>query len=429
MTGALAGIRIIDLTTIVMGPYATQLLAEMGADVIKVEAKGGDLARQIAPGRHPGMGAMFLNANRGKRSICMDLKHPAGRDALLALIRDADVLTFNIRPRAMARLGLSFDELAAINPRLVYAAMPGFGQDGPYADKPAYDDLIQGAALLPALAAQAGDGVPRYVPTALADRVVGVHAMGAICAALVARGRTGLGQAIEIPMFETMVGFVLADHLAGLSFDPPEGEGGYQRLLSRQRRPFPTQDGHVCAVVYTDDHWRRFLAAIGRADLPAQDPRFASFASRTAHVDHVYAFLAEVFAQRTTSAWIALLEQADVPGMPMHDFASIARDPHLLATGYFETVDHPSEGRIRTMRPATRWSATPAPAPCPAPRLGEHGVAVLREAGLDDQAIAALIAGGALRVPAHPNPFVSSEVETRSAGSLDFARDERTDTH
>ena len=402
--GALDGIKIIDLTTIVMGPYATQLLAEMGADVIKVEATSGDLARQIAPARHPGMGAMFLNANRGKRSICMDLKQSAAIEALLALVRDADVLAFNIRPKAMARLGLSFERLSAINPRLIYAGMYGFGQQGPYADKPAYDDLIQGGALLPALAAQSGDGTPRYVPTALADRVVGLSAVSAICAALVARSRTGVGQSIDIPMFETMVSFVLADHLSGLTFDPPEGGGGYQRLLSRQRRPFPTLDGHICVVVYNDDHWQRLLNAIEMPGLMTEDPRFATFANRTANIDHVYGFLATVFAGRTTAAWISLLEEIDVPAMPMHDFSSIFQDPHLSVTGFFDTVDDPNEGRLRTIRSPLRWSGTPAGPTGPAPRLGEHGITLLREAGIDEAGIDTMIAQGALRVPEETSP-------------------------
>jgi crotonobetainyl-CoA:carnitine CoA-transferase CaiB-like acyl-CoA transferase len=397
--GPLAGVRILDMTTVLMGPYATQTLAEMGAEVIKVEAPEGDLIRQIAPNRNPGMGALFLNANRGKRSLCLDLKDPAGRAVLLQLAAQADVLIYNVRPQAMRRLGLDYETLAAANPRLVYAGLHGFGQDGPYADKPAYDDLIQGAALFPFLIAQAGDGVPRYVPVALADRVVGLAAVGAVCAALVHRERTGEGQAVEVPMFETLVGLTLGDHLGGLSFDPPEGEGGYRRLLSPERRPFRTLDGYVCAVVYTDKQWTSFLAAVDRADLPARDSRFATFAARTRHIDHVYAALAKIFLERTTADWLELLDRADVPAMPMHDDQSLLDDPHLKATGAIRDIDHPSEGRIRTLAPATRWSKTPSPPQRPAPRLGQDSVEVLREAGLDPAAIDALVAAGVVRLP------------------------------
>ncbi|MGY3345323.1 crotonobetainyl-CoA:carnitine CoA-transferase CaiB-like acyl-CoA transferase [Bradyrhizobium sp. USDA 4459] len=235
--GPLKGIKVVDMTTVLMGPYATQMLGDYGADVIKVESLDGDVTRLIGPMRHTGMGPVFLNTNRSKRSICLDLKKPAGRDAVLRLLKDADVLVYNVRPQAMARLQLGYDVVSAINPRLVYAGVFGFGQDGPYAAKPAYDDLIQGATALPALMAQTGDGVPRYVPNALVDRIVGLTAVGAICASLVHRDRTGRGQRVDIPMFETMAGFVMGDHMGGLTYEPPLDKGGYARHLSRDRRP------------------------------------------------------------------------------------------------------------------------------------------------------------------------------------------------
>ncbi len=399
MSGPLAGVRVVDLSTVLMGPHATQALADMGAEVIKVEAPEGDVIRQIGPARHPGMGALFLNANRGKRSLCLDLKDGRGRAALLAVLREADVLVHNLRPQAMARLGLDYASLAPAHPRLVYATLCGFGSGGPYSGRPAYDDLIQGAAGLPYWIARAGDGTPRYVPTALADRVVGTAAVGAICAALFHRERSGGGQEIEIPMFETMAALVLADHLSGASFEPPlEGEG-YARLLSRDRRPYRTRDGHVCAMVYTDRQWSALLAELGEADLPQRDPRFASFASRSAHIDAVYAWLGARFLERDTADWLALLERIDVPVMPMHDVPGLLGDPHLAAVGFFREVEHPSEGRLRQAAAPWRWSdGTPASAR-PAPRLGEHGIEVLREAGLDAAAIRELVEAGVLRAP------------------------------
>ncbi|MHC9084127.1 CaiB/BaiF CoA transferase family protein [Luteimonas sp. RIT-PG2_3] len=398
--GPLSGIKIVDLSTVLMGPFATQTLGEMGADVIKVEAPDGDVIRQVGPARHAGMGALFLNANRNKRSLCLDLKQAEAREALLALVRDADVFVHNLRPQAIARLGLDYARLAPTCPRLVYAHLTGFGSAGPYADRPAYDDLIQGASGLSAWMASSGDGTPRYVPTALADRVVGMAAMGAICAALFERERSGQGQALQVPMFETMVGFVLADHLAGQSFEPPLPGDGYGRLLSPHRRPYRTRDGHVCALVYTDRHWASFLSAIDMADLPARDPRFTGFAARTTHIDAVYAFLGEQFLLRDSADWLQLLADIDVPAMPMHDVQGLLHDPHLAATGFFQPMTHPSEGRLRTTAHPVSWSRTP-PAPArPAPRQGEHGIEILRDAGLDDDAIARLLAAGVLKMPA-----------------------------
>ncbi|KAF1686723.1 CoA transferase [Pseudoxanthomonas broegbernensis] len=397
--GPLNGIRVVDLTTVLMGPYATQVLAQMGADVIKVEAPEGDVIRHVGPERNPGMGALFLNSNRGKRSLCLDLKRPQAREALLAVLREADVLVHNLRPQALARLGLDHASLAGAYPRLLHVGLTGFGQDGPYAGRPAYDDLIQGASGLSAWMATAGDGTPRYVPTALADRMVGLAAVGAICAGLLHRERSGRGQQVEVPMFETMAALVLSDHLGGQTFQPPLPGEGYRRLLSPYRRPYRTRDGHVCALVYTDRHWQCFLDALGLGDLPVHDRRFASFASRTAHIDHVYAFLQERFRERTTAQWLELLERIDVPAMPMHDLAGVLADPHLAATGFFQEIEHPSEGRLRATAPPVRWSDTPAPDVRPAPRQGADGIEVLREAGLAEEAIGALLASDALRLP------------------------------
>ena len=396
--GPLKGIRIVDMTTVLMGPYATQTLGDYGADVVKIEPVEGDVTRLIGPTRHPGMGPVFLNTNRSKRSVALDLKNPAGRDAALRLIASADVLVYNVRPQAMARLNLGYDVVSKLNPRLIYAGVFGFGQDGPYAAKPAYDDLIQGATALPALMAQTGDGIPRYVPNALVDRIVGLAAVGAICASLVHRDRTGHGQRLDIPMFETMAGFVMGDHMGGLTYEPPMDKGGYARHLSRDRRPYKTSDGYICVIVYNDKQWENFFHATGRDDLRA-DRKFATFAGRAANIDMVYAELARIFETRTTADWTELLEKADVPVMPMHNLESILGDPHLVATDFFPVVDHPSEGKIRNMKVSATWSETPVETTRLAPRLNQHGAEILREAGFSSEEIAALVRDGATKAP------------------------------
>jgi crotonobetainyl-CoA:carnitine CoA-transferase CaiB-like acyl-CoA transferase len=397
MPGPLAGIRVLDLTSVLVGPYCTQVLAEMGAEVTKVEAPEGDIVRLIPPQRHAGMGGMFRTINRGKRSIVIDLKRKEGQAVLLRLARTADVLVSNIRPAAMGRLGLDFDSLHAANPRLVYAAITGYGQDGPYAPKPAYDDLMQGAALIASLTARATGGEPRFAPLAMADRITGLMAVGAINAALVHRERQGEGQLVEIPMFETMVSFVLGDHIGGRAFDPPLDGGGYQRHLSPDRKPYRTRDGHVCTMIYNDRQWRNFCKAVGWPDLVSTDPRFTSHATRTRHIDEILAMLAAEFLTRTTAEWLALLEAADCPVTPVHTLETIFEDPHLVATGFFAPEAHPSEGKVVSMAVPVRYSATPPDPRRPAPRLGGDSTEILSDAGFSGAEIADLLAGGAVR--------------------------------
>jgi crotonobetainyl-CoA:carnitine CoA-transferase CaiB-like acyl-CoA transferase len=394
--GPLQGIKVVDMTTVLMGPYATQMLGDYGADVVKVESLEGDVTRLIGPTRHPGMGPVFLNTNRSKRSICLDLKKPAGREAVLRLIKSADVLVYNVRPQAMARLNLGYDIVSEINPRLIYAGVFGFGQDGPYAAKPAYDDLIQGATGLPALMAQTGDGTPRYVPNALVDRIVGLTAVGAICASLVDRERTGRGQRVDIPMFETMAGFVMGDHMGGLTYEPPLDKGGYARHLSRDRRPYKTSDGYLSVIVYNDKQWESFFKATGRDDLRS-DPRFATFAGRAVNIDFVYGELARIFETRSTAEWIELLNKADVPVMPMHDLQGILDDEHLVATGFFPVVQHPTEGAIRSTKVSASFSETVAEPVRLAPQLNEHGAEILQEMGFSREDIEAMIRDGVTR--------------------------------
>jgi crotonobetainyl-CoA:carnitine CoA-transferase CaiB-like acyl-CoA transferase len=396
--GPLSGLSVLDLTSVLMGPYATQILGDYGADVIKIEAPTGDVVRQIGPARNDGMGPIFLNTNRSKQSIVLDLKHPDGHKAFLRLVEQADILVTNVRPRAMARLGLAYSDLAAINPRLIYAALVGFDQSGPYADRPAYDDLIQGGACIAHSFVRAGQQ-PSYVPAAVADRIVGMAAVNAILAAVSERAQSDLGQSVEIPMYETMISMILGDHLGGLTFEPPLDKGGYARHLSPDRRPYKTLDGYVCALIYTDGHWTRFFEAIGRPEMPAADERFTSFSARMDNIDDVYATLGKILLTRTTAEWLALFEQADVPAMPMHSYESVLEDPHLKATGFFQSVEHPSEGSIRSMQVPAQFSRSPASPQKLAPRLGEDGVSVLKQKGFSDSEIEDLLAKQVLGEP------------------------------
>lgn len=382
------------MTTVLMGPYATQLLGDMGADVIKIEAPAGDLVRDIAPMANPRMGAMYLHINRSKRSLVLDVKQPAGREALLRLLARADVLIYNVRPQAMERLGLSYEAVAAVNPRILYVGTFGFGQDGPYAARPAFDDLIQGAIGLPALVARVSSDGPRYVPSNIADRTVGVFAVAAVSAGLYHRAQTGHGQRIDVPMFETMTSHLLGDHIGGQSFDPPRGPPGYLRLLASERRPYRTSDGYVCTVIYTDKQWRDFFTAVGRPGFMESDPRFTSLNVRTQHMNDLHRIVGDIFIERTTAEWIEALMRADIPVMPLHTLDTIFDDPHLKAVGFFEWEEHPSEGRVRRMRAPYTWSDSQPVSSRPAPRLGEHSAEVLREAGYSDAEIATLVARG-----------------------------------
>jgi crotonobetainyl-CoA:carnitine CoA-transferase CaiB-like acyl-CoA transferase len=397
MAGPLDGVRILDLTTVVMGPYATQILADLGAEVVKIEPPEGDVMRHNAPMRSTGMGHIFLNANRNKRSAVLDLKQPAGRAACLALAKTADVLVYNIRPQAMARLRLGYEELRAVNPRLLYVGAYGYSQRGPYAAKAAYDDLIQGAVGLPWLFREAGGEAPRYLPAIVADRATGLQLANAVCAGLYRREKSGRGQRIDVPMFESLLQLVLGEHLAGETFVPPEGGLGHGRMLAKGRRPYETKDGYLCVLVYNDKQWRAFFELIGRPELLA-DPRFATQEARSRDFEGAYALVAEEMRKRTTAEWLAALEAADIPVQRMNSLADILADPHLAAIGYFREVEHPTEGRLRSMAVPTEWSETPPEYRRHAPRLGEHTREVLREAGLAEDEIDRLIASGTARV-------------------------------
>jgi crotonobetainyl-CoA:carnitine CoA-transferase CaiB-like acyl-CoA transferase len=403
--GPLTGVRVIDITTVFMGPSATQLLGDLGADVVKVESPGGDVVRSIGPQGDQKMGPLFLAMNRNKRSIVLDLKSAPGRAALVDLVRTADVLAYNVRPQAMERLGLGYEALAAVNPRLIYAGMFGFSQRGRYAASAAFDDLIQAACALPqAMALSSGD-IPRYLPITIADRSVGLYAFGVISAALYGRERSGRGQRVDVPMFETMVPQVLGDHLYGQTFLPAQGDFGYPRLLSPERRPYKTRDGHVCCLIYTDAQWKAFLRAIGQPALFDTDPRLANIAARTRHITALYTMVSDEIGRRSTAELQALLAGTDIPVFPMHTFDTLLEDPHLDDIGFFTEMDHPAVGHIRQMAVPSEWSDTPPGRALPPPRLGQHSREVLHEAGYTDAHIDTLVASGAVCEPAPPSPL------------------------
>jgi crotonobetainyl-CoA:carnitine CoA-transferase CaiB-like acyl-CoA transferase len=392
--GPLEGVRIIDLSSVVVGPLSTQILADHGADVIKVETKAGDLIRSMnGKSVTPGMGAKFLHLNRNKRSLVLDLKNPQAHAALLKLIAGADVLVWNVRPAAMARLKLSYEEVRKVKPDIIYVGMFGFGQDGRYRDKPAYDTIIQGAGGMAALN-QRATGEPRFVPMVVADKVVGLIAAQMISMALYKRATTGEGSSIEIPMFENLVKFVLEEHMYLKTFEPPLGGTGDPRLLDPMGKPIATKDGYICISANTNDQAFAFFDAIGQPELKT-DPRFESVQARFANVSAYFELRASALKTRTTAEWLDLFDEHDVPAMQFNTLDSLLEDPHLADVGFFETREHPTEGKIRNMRLPNKWSTGTRKEWMPAPKLGENSREILREAGLSEVEIDEMVASGA----------------------------------
>lgn len=395
MAGPLDGIRVIDASTVVNGPWAAQTLGDYGAEVIKVEAPQGDHSRQIGPASNAGMSSLFLGCNRNKRSIVLDLKQPAAQEAMLRLARGADVLMHNLRPRPAAALGLAYEQVAAVNRRIVWVATYGFRAAGPYRDKPAYDDVIQAGAGFAALQTVVADE-PRFIPTLVTDKVTGQAVVSAVLAALLCRERTGVGQAVEVPMFETAAAFLMVEHLEGATFVPPIESVGYKPHLVPWRRPLRTKDGYLAVLPATDDKWRAFFRLAGRPDL-ADDGRFGTVAARREHNEELYRVLGEIVATRTTSAWMEDLGRADIPAMVVNTLESLLDDPQLAATGFWREVDHPTEGRLRMPDIPTHFQGTPGDVRRLAPRLGEHSREILHELEYSDAEIEAMLASGATR--------------------------------
>ncbi len=395
MSGPLAGIRVIDITTVLLGPYATQLLGDMGADVIKVEAPPkGDSTRYLGKSRSTGMGGAFLNANRNKRSIALNLKDEDAKQVLRDLIKSADVLVHNMRPAAIARLGFAYDDVAQLKPDIIYCGAYGYSQKGPKKDLPAYDDLIQAASGLADLFV-GPTGEPRFAPSVIADKITGLMVSQAIAMALVHKERTGEGQFVEVPMYETLASFLMTEHLYDRAFIPPLGEFGYQRLTTPLRRPNRSKDGYIAALPYTDKQWAAFFEIADLEHLRG-DARFTDHTSRNEHVHEIYQILSDAIATKTTAEWMKLCQDAQIPVSPVQSLEEVFNDPHMAAVGMFPEFDHPTEGKIVLAGVPVSFSKSPGGIERQAPRIGQDGDNILRELGYENEAIAALFKNGAL---------------------------------
>jgi crotonobetainyl-CoA:carnitine CoA-transferase CaiB-like acyl-CoA transferase len=371
----------------------------MGADVIKIEAPGRDSGRLVAPLGPSGDSPIFRSLNRGKRGVVIDLARPEGREAVLDLARTADVVVQSMRPAAVAKLGIGYEAVAAARPSIVYCNLLGFGRGGAYEGAAAYDDIIQACSGLVMLQKEML-GEPRYMPTIVADKVSGLTAAYAVLAALLHRERTGEGQEIDVPMFETMASFVLVEHIAGRGYEPPTGRAVYQRVVTPSRRPFKTADGHLAVLVYNDKQWRRFAEIAGRPELIG-DPRFATLTARSANVSEWNRVVGDILAARASDEWMRVLGEAGIPAMRLNSTDDLFSDPHLREVGFFQLIDDPVDGRMRFPGAPVRFKRTPGGFERAAPLFGEHTVQTLREAGFDEKRIEALLASGAVFDRAH----------------------------
>lgn len=396
-TGPLAGVRILDLTSVVFGPYATQMLGDLGADIIKIEPPEGDIMRAASFSRSPGMGAVYLTVNRNKRSAVFDLKNADAKAALLRLCETVDVFVHSLRPQAIKKLGLSYEDVSAANPSIVYCSAWGFRSDGPYAERPAYDDVIQGMAGIADLPTKRGGEAPEFAPMVMADKVSGLHAVSAITSALFHREKTGEGQTVEVPMFESIAAFNLAEHMAGAVFDPPLGPMGYNRVLVQERRPHRTADGYMVVLPYNNKQWQGFFRAAGRNDM-LDDPRCHDAKLRASQNAEMYGMISDIMPTKTTSEWEVLLAEADVPSERVNRIEDLENDEHLQALNFFQSYEHPTEGHLKTPSAPLQFSKTPAQTVrSHPPRLGEQTEEILVEAGFSQADIEQLIGNGAVR--------------------------------
>ncbi|MDG1275564.1 MAG: CoA transferase [Alphaproteobacteria bacterium] len=377
--GPLQGVRVVDLTTVMLGPFCTQILGEMGAEVIKIETPDGDVNRWTGESRSPGMSTGQLIKGRNKRSIVLNLKVAEAREAFEKLIKTADVFVHNIRPKAASRLAIDYETIAELNPSIIYASATGFGEAGPFADKPAYDDLIQGASGIASLYGEV-TGTPRYVPSVMADKTTGLFLSNYISMALFHKERTGEGQKLHVPMYESFAAFVISEHMQGQTFVPATGPAGYTRMLTVHRKPYETMDGFICVVPYTQKHWMNFLTLVGEQNL-IEDPRFSSQTERTKNIDALYEIVSDSMKTRTTSDWLITLTDADIPAGPMNSPEDLFDCPHLDAVGMFPEIEHPTEGRIKHIKVPVTFSKTPGGLYRHSEKLGESTHAVLSELG------------------------------------------------
>lgn len=390
-TGPLAGIRILDLTTVLFGPFGAQTLGDWGAELIKIEGLTGDQWRYTGQFRNRGMSGQFMAANRNKRSVAVDLKTAGGAEVLRRLIAKADALVTNIRPAALERLGFGYEACKALNPKIIYAAATGFGQDGPWAKRPAFDEIVQAAS---GLASSIGtDDEPAFVPSLVGDKLCGLALAGAVAAALVYRERTGKGQLVEVPMLETVAAFNSIEMLGGHAFVPPIGPAGYKRV--KERRPVKTKDGWLTMLPYSGENWCTFFETVGHPEcideFSVRDP-----IKRAANIDAIYARMNKIALERTTAEWEKLLLSIDVPHASFAKMTEVGEQPHLKAVGLFQKLEHPTEGTIQQARPPARFSESPAAIRRLPPRLGEHTREILAEVGYSDADIEALLGAKAI---------------------------------
>ena len=385
MPGPLSGLKVLELTSVVLGPWAAQTMADMGADVIKIEAPFGDSNRQLGASRNPGMAALYLSNNRNKRSLVLDLKQESARDALLTIVKDYDVFLHNNRPQVMTKLRLEYEDIKSVNENIIYCGTYGYSKDGPYGEKGALDDSIQAASGIAALN-ELVLGEPRYLPTVVADKTTAITVVYSILAALYHREKTGVGQEIEVPMFETMVSFVMAEHIWGEVFEPKLGEAGYTRLMSHHRKPYKTKDGYIAVLPYMNNHWQTFCEKAEREDL-IEDERFKDLSSRVKNIDDTYSETGKILATKTTQEWLDIFAETKVPVIVVNSLEDLFHDPHLEAVDFWQSFDHPTEGQLKMPGFPSKFSKTPASIRKHAPKLGEHSKEILAEAGIDEETI------------------------------------------